>query len=135
MNEFTIHLEDNSEEFLKELEAKKDLILEALGIQVEAYAKMLTPVGDTGRLRNSITHAVKEDAVYIGSNLSYAPFVELGTGIYASDGQGRKSPWAYRDSKGKWHWTRGIKPHHMLKKAASEHDSEYKTIIENILKG
>ena len=95
----------------------------------------MTPVGDTGRLRNSITHAVKEDAVYIGSNLSYAPFVELGTGIYASDGQGRKSPWAYRDSKGKWHWTRGIKPHHMLKKAASEHDSEYKTIIENILKG
>lgn len=135
MADITIHLEDNSEEFLKELEDKKDLILEALGIQVEAYAKMLTPVGDTGRLRNSITHAVKEDAVYIGSNLSYAPFVELGTGIYASDGQGRKSPWAYRDSKGKWHWTRGIKPHHMLKKAASEHDSEYKTIIENILKG
>ena len=135
MNEFTIHLEDNSEEFLKELEDKKDLILEALGIQVEAYAKMLTPVGDTGRLRSSITHAVKGDEVYIGTNVSYAPYVELGTGIYASDGKGRKSPWAFQDSKGKWHWTRGIKPHHMLKRAASEHDSEYKTIIENILKG
>ena len=135
MNDFTIHLEDNSEEFLKELEDKKDLILEALGIQVEAYAKMLTPVGDTGRLRNSITHAVKGDEVYIGTNVSYAPYVELGTGIYASDGKGRKSPWAFQDSKGKWHWTRGIKPHHMLKRAASEHDKEYKAIIEAILKG
>jgi HK97 gp10 family phage protein len=35
----------------------------------------------TGRLRNSITYGVdtSEPAVYIGSNVEYAPYVELGT--------------------------------------------------------
>lgn len=129
-----IDITDNTDQFLKDLESKKGRILEAIGITAEAYAKMLTPVGYSGRLRSSITHTVKDDAVYIGSDLHYAPFVELGTGIYASDGHGRKSPWAYKDIKGKWHWTRGIKPHHMLKRAASEHSEEYRQIIETLLK-
>ena len=34
-----------------------DIALEAVGLQVEGYAKYLCPV-DTGLLRNSITHAV-----------------------------------------------------------------------------
>ena len=64
-----------------------DAILRALercGEQAEGYAKDLAPV-DTGNLRNSISHTVDEDepAVYIGSNTSYAPYVELATGIYA----------------------------------------------------
>jgi HK97 gp10 family phage protein len=35
----------------------------------------------TGRLRNSISYGVDTDepAVYIGSNVEYAPYVELGT--------------------------------------------------------
>lgn len=94
----------------------------------------MTPV-DTGRLRNSISHAVSGDDVYIGTNVQpYAIFVELGTGIYASDGQGRQSPWGYYDRNGKYHVTRGMKPRHMLKKAASEHTEEYKRIIEAIMK-
>lgn len=128
-----VNITDNSEEFIKAMEQKKAAALEAVGISAEAHAKLLTPVGITGRLRNSISHAVKGDDVYIGSNLYYAPFVELGTGIYASDGKGRKSPWAYQDSKGVWHNTRGIKPRHMLKKAASEHTQEYKDIIKRIM--
>lgn len=128
-----VNITDNSEEFIKAMEQKKAAALEAVGISAEAHAKLLTPVGITGRLRSSISHAVKGDDVYIGSNLYYAPFVELGTGIYASDGKGRKSPWAYQDSKGVWHNTRGIKPRHMLKKAASEHTQEYKDIIKRIM--
>lgn len=128
-----VNITDNSDQILKELGEKAPAILEAIGLTAEAYAKMLTPV-DTGRLRNSITHAVKGNDVYIGTNVEYGIWHELGTGVYASDGQGRKSPWAFQDSKGVWHYTRGVKPKHMLKKAASEHDKEYKAIIENLLK-
>lgn len=133
MPDIDIQITDNSGEILRALEEKKKAALEGVGIQAEGFAKRSTPV-DTGRLRNSITHAVRGDDVYIGSNLQYAPFVELGTGIYASDGKGRKSPWGYYDRNGKYHVTRGMKPHHMLKKAASEHTEEYKRIIEAIMK-
>lgn len=135
MADIDIQITDNSGEILRELENKKAAALEAVGISAEAFAKLYSIPVRTGRLRNSISHAVKGDDVYIGSNLYYAPFVELGTGIHASDGQGRKSPWAYQDSKGVWHNTIGIKPRHMLKKAASEHTEEYKRIIENQMKG
>ena len=46
--------------------------LEAVGLQAEGYAKLACPV-DTGRLRNSISHAVQGDTVYIGSNVEYGP--------------------------------------------------------------
>lgn len=134
MPDIDINITDNSGEILKELESKKAAALEAIGITAEAYAKLLTPV-DTGRARNSITHAVRGDDVYIGSNLDYFVWLSLGTGIYASDGKGRQSPWGYYDRNGKYHRTRGTKPRHMLKKAASEHTEEYKRIIENIMKG
>ena len=82
-----------------------------------------------------MTHSVKGDDVYIGTNVEYAMWLELGTGIYASDGKGRQSPWGYYDRDGKYHVTRGTKPRHMLKKAASEPTEEYTRIIENQMKG
>jgi hypothetical protein len=133
MPDIDIQITDNSGEILRALEEKKKAALEGVGIQAEGFTKRSTPV-DLGTLRNSMTHAVRGDDVYIGSNIPYAPFVELGTGIYASDGKGRKSPWSYQDRNGKWHRTKGMKPHHMLKKAASEHTEEYKRIIEAIMK-
>lgn len=50
--------------------------LEQIGMAAEGYAKDLCPL-DTGNLRNSITHVVDEGggAVYIGSNVEYAPYV------------------------------------------------------------
>lgn len=134
MPDIDIQITDNSGEILRALEEKKKAALEAIGISAEGFSKKLCPV-DTGRLRNSISHAVSGDDVYIGTNVQpYAIFVELGTGIYASDGKGRKSPWGYYDRNGKYHVTRGMKPRHMLKKAASEHTEEYKRIIETIMK-
>ena len=133
MPDIDVQITDNSGEILKALEEKKQAALEGVGIAAESYAKMLTPV-DTGRARNSITHAVRGDDVYIGSNLDYFVWLSLGTGIYASDGKGRQSPWGYYDRNGKYHVTRGMKPRHMLKKAASEHTEEYKRIIEAIMK-
>ena len=54
--------------------------LEEIGLKAEGDAKKLCPV-DTGRLRNSITHRVEggEKAVYIGTNVEYGKYVELGT--------------------------------------------------------
>ena len=52
--------------------------LEASALVVEGEAKALTPV-DTGNLRNSITHEVEKNEARVGTNVEYAPFVELGT--------------------------------------------------------
>ena len=55
-----------------------DRALEIIGGMAESYAKQLCPV-DTGRLRNSITHKQEgPKTVAIGTNVYYAPFVELG---------------------------------------------------------
>ena len=107
--------------------------LERCGMEAEGYAKDLVPV-DTGRLRNSISHKVDdgEPAVYIGSNTSYAPYVELATGIYAEGG--RPTPWVYQDENGNWHWTAGNKAQPFLKPAVADHAQTYRNIIEDELK-
>ena len=98
---------DNTDEVLSALERAKKRGLEAIGLTAEGYAKKDTPV-DTGRLRNSIAHAVEDDAAFIGTNTSYAIFVEAGA--------------------------RGRQGVHMLQRAATEHGSEYKKIMEDALK-
>lgn len=52
--------------------------LERIGLQAEGYAKDLCPV-DTGNLQNSITHTSDGKAAYIGTNVTYGKYVELGT--------------------------------------------------------
>ena len=113
--------------------------LERCGSQAEGYAKDLAQSpGKTGigRLRNSITHQVVEDenAVYIGTDVEYAVYQELGTGIYAEGGGGRPTPWVYQDANGNWHWTRGNRAHPFLKPAVADHAQTYRNIIEDELK-
>ena len=76
----------------------------------EDYAKKEAPV-DTGNLRNSITNEVEmsEKAAYIGTNVEYAPYVELGTS------RSKAQPY--------------------LKPAATEHTTVYRRILEDELKG
>ena len=112
--------------------------LERCGSQAEGYAKDLAQSpGKTGigRLRNSITHQVVEDenAVYIGSDVEYAVYQELGTGIYAEGGGGRPTPWVYQDANGNWHWTRGNRAHPFLKPAVADHTKTYSNIIKSEL--
>ena len=71
-------IKDNVDEYLKAVDAAKQRGLEKVGLTAERYAKTLCPV-DTGRLRNSISHAVEGDSAYIGTNVEYAPYVEMGT--------------------------------------------------------
>lgn len=135
MADVEIRLEDNSEAVLEALKAAALRALERCGLQAEGYAKDLTPV-DTGNLRNSITHQVSENGreVYIGTNMEYAPYVELGTGIYAEGGGGRPTPWVYQDAKGNWHWTRGNPAQPFLKPAVADHAQTYRNIIEDEMK-
>lgn len=124
---------DYSADVLNEFHDAVLRALERCGGQAEGYAKDLAPV-DTGNLRNSISHTVDEDepAVYIGSNTSYAPYVELATGIYAEGG--RPTPWVYQDDEGNWHWTAGNKAQPFLKPAVADHAQTYRNIIEDELK-
>ena len=96
---------DNTDEVLKGLSDAVERALTRMGLSAEGYAKKECPV-DTGNLRNSITNEVRssEKAVYIGTNVEYAAYVELGT-------------------------TRTkAKPY--LKPAAANHSAVYKRIIE-----
>lgn len=106
--------------------------LEKCGMVAESYAKEKCPV-DTGQLRNSITHKVVEDdkTVYIGTNMEYAPYVELGTGQFISGG--RDTPWVFQDANGDWHRTEGQRPQPYLKPAITEHADEYREIIKSEL--
>lgn len=80
-------------------------------LKIEREAKQNCPK-DTGRLRGSIESNVSvengEVVGTIGSNVEYAPYVEYGTGLFSSKGDGRKNvPWFFEDEKGEWHKTSG----------------------------
>lgn len=103
-----VKITDNSDEFLKALPEQIEQALTAIGLTAESYAKGYCPV-DTGRLRNSITNAVSGNTAYIGTNVEYAAFVELGTSR--------------------------MKARPYLRPAATEHTAEYKALAEQALKG
>lgn len=101
--------EDNREQFKHAFNKALARALEEIGLAAEGYAKRLCPV-DTGRLRNSITHVTSygAKAVYIGTNVEYARYVELGTSRH------KEQPY--------------------LRPAAQNHVGQYRTIIENKLR-
>lgn len=88
-----VTMTSNKDEILEALGEQLGQAMIAIGMAAESNAKQEitkavydTPESKsgyvrTGRLRNSITYGVdtSEPAVYIGSNVEYAPYVELGT--------------------------------------------------------
>ena len=109
--------------------------LEKACIGVEGSAKRRAPVR-TSNLRNSITHVVKmeEFTGYVGTSVPYAPYVEIGTGIYSSRGDGRQTPWIYVDpATGEKIFTHGSHPHPFLKPAMDENISAIINCFEGII--
>ncbi len=100
--------EDNSRQIANAIHHAVAAALEEIGLAAERFAKRACPV-DTGRLRNSITHALNmdEESVYVGTNVEYAPYVELG--IHGREGVG------------------------FLRHAAEDHGSYYRKIMEKHL--
>lgn len=81
----TVDINDHSDDYKQQVGMSIKQALTAIGIHIEGEAKEElenTPRRiDTGNLRNSINYQVKteEDAVYIGTNVSYARYVHEGT--------------------------------------------------------
>ena len=106
---------DNLDEVLRALDGALETGLVKIGAAAQGYAKDNTPVR-TGTVRDSIGVEVKsgEKAAYIGTMIDkfpekpYGQYVELGA--------------------------RGRPGVHMLQRAASEHGSEYKQIMEDAMK-
>lgn len=108
---------------------------EAAGAVVSQTAKN-TRV-DTGQLKGSWAYAVDEAEVEaaIGSPLENAIWEEFGTGLYALNGDGRKSAWKYQDAKGKWHTTTGKKGTRAFFKAINKLRNPIAKMFEERLKG
>lgn len=137
MAEFIRIVENNKDKILAELPSAIEAALMAAGAQAEDHCKMYETAVYTGRLQNSITHAMEsEDTVAIGTNVEYAPYVEFGTGKFAERGsKAKKIPWRYQDEEGNWHITSGMKPVHFMEKGIMNHKKEYGEIIKRTLEG
>ena len=103
---------------LDKIQETGEQFLEEVGGEVESQTKRNTKV-DTGKTKNSWEHVVNTDKmeVQIGSRYKNALWEELGTGIYALNGDGRKTKWVYRTEDGKFHATVGKKPRRALYRA------------------
>lgn len=101
---------------------------------VAGKAKEKVGVG-TGALRadtRSLGVKIVGDEVHgaVGNSLEYAIYHHQGTGIYASDGNGRKTPWVYEDPKtGEKIWTRGSKPNPYLKDTIEQEQSTISKLL------
>ena len=103
----------HKQEVLSAEQKARNKALEIIGGKAESYAKKICPV-DTGRLRNSITHQQMDDHTeMIGTNVEYAPFVEL----------------PHHSPAGNL-----IPGKHFLRSAAEGHTAEYREIIEKAMK-
>lgn len=100
--------ENNARQIRRLFKQQIAAALEEVGLAAERFAKAACPV-DTGRLRNSITHAIDagREEVFVGTNVEYAPYVELGT-----------------------HGREGVK---FLTRAAQDHGNFYRRIFEKHL--
>ena len=90
--------------------------LEEASGELEAQTKRNTKV-DTGKTKGSWEHRVNESKMEaeVGSRYKNALWEEFGTGIYAINGDGRKTKWVYKNPKdNKFHTTVGKKPRRAL---------------------
>lgn len=130
-SEFARSVDSAMDQMIQDMREKMDRAC----LAVESEARKNCPV-DQGPLKASITSETEttegEVIGRVGSNLEYAPYVHNGTGIYAKDGNGRKTPWGYEVKTGKYkgfHWTRGQKPQPFLENAKLTKKNEVEKIL------
>ena len=145
-----VDFEDHSDEILRRLADAKEYILGKIGDKAVEYAQELCPVGTVesvgswaqknekgereyrgGTLRDSITRRVDGDVLSVGSDVGYAPYVELGTGPHFKP----PSEWIEfeaPESEGTGHSY--VKPRAFIRPAIENHAKEYEKIAEEELK-
>ncbi len=141
--EFVSHIDHVVKATAESLERAAEIIGGMMETKAKLYvtdAVYASPEGwyvRTGNLRNSITHDAVADehsvTIAVGSAVEYAPYVELGTGVYAEDDKGRKTPWMYQDAQGNWHKTSGMQPRPFLRPAVMNHVNDYKAVLQSEL--
>ena len=120
-------------------------------VTLERSAKKNSPV-DTGRLRSSISHAEFSTGFpspklvgIVGTNVTYAPFMEFGTGTFAGKSPHRPpasalSRWARRHGMNPFIVARaifekgGLEPRHYLSDALEENESKIAEILNTGVK-
>ncbi len=94
---------------------------------------------DTGTLRREIHTEDLVDGVRTGTSLKYGIYVEFGTGLYAENGKGRKTPWVFRYAgrKGKpgFRYTKGMRAQPFLRPAWDEGKPKVLSRIKNGIGG
>ena len=117
---------DNTDKILKATDEAIYNALEMIGNKAADYAAGLAPV-QTGNLKNSMTSEVsqEEKAVYIGTAVEYAPFVEFGH---------HQEVGRYVPEIGKRLVREFVPAKPFLKPAIENHLDEYKNILETELK-
>ena len=101
---------------------------------IAGKAKEKVGVG-TGALRadtRSLGVEIVGDEVHgaVGNSLEHAIYHHQGTGIYAVNGNGRKTPWVYEDPKtGEKIYTRGSKPNPYLKDTIGQEQSTISKLL------
>jgi phage gpG-like protein len=133
--------QDNTEEVLAAVEQAITKAMTKIGIKAEKYAKALCPVGTVestgkkgyrgGTLRNSITFEVEDKEVAIGSNVEYAPYVELGTGPYFTPPPSWET---FQSTKGAGIGHGYVQARPYLRPAIEDHLSEYEDIVKGEFK-
>lgn len=117
---------DNTDAILKATDEAIYNALDIIGNKAADYAAGLAPTA-TGNLKNSMTSEVDmgEKAVYIGTAVEYAPYVEFGH---------HQEVGRYVPAIGKRLVREFVPAQPFLKPAIENHMDEYKHILESELK-
>lgn len=113
-----ISFTDNTATIIGLLEQEAIAFLHEIGAELQSEVRRTSRV-DTGQTKGAWELVVDESnhTAIVGNPMENAIWEEFGTGEYAVKGDGRQTPWKYKDRHGKWHTTRGKKPQGTLTKA------------------
>lgn len=129
--EFAKSIEQATLKIVREMASKVDKAC----LAIEADAKTNCPV-DQGVLRASMFSQTNVSSTgitgVVANSSEIAPYVHQGTGIYAIDGNGRKTPWVYEVKAGKYKGfriTSGQKPQPFLQDARDSNRDKISRIL------
>lgn len=134
----SIEYKSYANEVIKAIQVAKETALLASALLAKSEAILLAPVAEIagGNLRQSISYEedYDNDRIIVGSTSNYSIYVEKGTGVYAEDGTGRKTPWVYFDNKTQqYYYTKGQKPQPFLLPAIAKNKKGIISIFEKEL--